>query len=139
MITLPSRPASPATASTLRAARIGDLLPPRLVERRARRIDATAFVLPGSRPIGAFLQELEAAAADFAAWDGRIAALEPDGEAMHRLVIADRYGQVYAAVDAAEASDLPDAAALEEWFRFLATACPECGVIDDPIGRSWVP
>ena len=22
---------------------------------------------------------------------------------------------------------------LSEWFRFLATACPECGVIDDPL------
>jgi hypothetical protein len=130
---------APAAASTLRAARVGDLLPPRLVGRRARRIDATAFVLPGSEPIGPYLLALEAAADGLAAWDGRVAPLQPDGEPMHRLIIADRYGQVYAAIDAAEASDLPDAEALEAWFRFLATACPECGVLDDPIGRSWVP
>ena len=35
--------------------------------------------------------------------------------------------------------DLPDAAALEEWFRFLATACPECGVIDDPVWSGPTP
>ena len=51
----------------------------------------------------------------------------------------DRYGQVYAIHDAATTEELPDADALEEWFRFLATACPECGVLDDPIGRGWVP
>jgi hypothetical protein len=28
---------------------------------------------------------------------------------------------------------------LEEWFKFLATMCPECGVLDDPIGRGWTP
>lgn len=142
MITSPPTsvvPATPATSSTVRAARVGDLLPPRLVERRARRIDATAFVAPGPGPIDAYRDALEAAAADFAAWDGRIAVLEPDGEPMHRLLIADRYGQVYAVADAADASALPDVDALEGWFRFLATACPECGVLDDPIGRNWVP
>lgn len=130
---------APAIASTLRAARVGDLLPPRLIERRARRIDATAFVLPGSGPIDAYLHALEAAADDFAAWDGRILPLQADGASTHRALIADRYGQVYAAVDAQDASALPDAAALEAWFTFLATACPECGVLDDPIGRDWVP
>ena len=29
--------------------------------------------------------------------------------------------------------------ALEEWFRFLATACPECGVIDDPVAFGPTP
>jgi hypothetical protein len=139
MMLAPSIPLAPTTASTLRAARVGDLLPPRLIERRARRIDATAFVLPGSGPSDAYLHALEAAAEDFAAWDGRIAPLEPDGEPMQRLVIADRYGQVYAVFDAEDAAVLPDAEALEAWFRFLATACPECGVLDDPIGRNWVP
>ena len=139
MILAPSTPREPATASTLRAARVGDLLPPRLIERRARRIDATAFLLPGSEPIDAYLHALEVAADDFAAWDGRVAPLEPDGEPIHRLVIADRYGQVYAAIDARDAAGLPDAEAIEGWFTFLATACPECGVLDDPIGRDWVP
>ena len=52
--------------------------------------------------------------------------------ALGRLLVLDRYGQVYAVHDADDAVDLPDADALEEWFRFLATACPECGVIDEP-------
>jgi hypothetical protein len=51
---------------------------------------------------------------------------------MHRLLIVDRYGQVYSVSNADAAADLPDADALTDWFRFLATACPECGVIDDP-------
>ena len=32
-----------------------------------------------------------------------------------------------------DAADLPDAHELAEWFRFLATACPECGVLDDAL------
>lgn len=139
MIDVPAPPADPAVAATVRAARVGDLLPPRLIERKARRIDAMAFLLPGTGSIADYQRALEAATADFGAWDGRIVALGNDGQPLHRLLIVDRYGQVYAALDAADAPDLPDAAALEEWFRFLATACPECGVLDDPIGRSWVP
>ena len=70
---------------------------------------------------------------DFAGWDGRVVVTDPDGQPMHRLAVVDRYGQVYSVTDADAATDLPDAAALTEWFRFLATACPECGVLDDPV------
>ena len=47
--------------------------------------------------------------------------------------VAATLRQVYALTDADAADDLPDADALADWFRFLATACPECGVIDDPM------
>ncbi len=127
------------TGSTLRDAQVGDLLPDAtLGQRPARRIDATAIVIPGAGGLDRYLSRLEDAATDFAAWDGRVISLPPDEANAHRVVIADRYGQVYAVVDGDE-SGLPDVSALEEWFRFLATACPECGVIDDPLGRGWVP
>lgn len=124
----------------LRRARTGDLLPPSLLDLgRARRIDATAFVVAGRGGLLAYRPRLEGARADFAAWDGRVVFADADDEPMHRIVVVDRYGQVYDAIDAPDTDSLPDAAALEEWFRFLATACPECGVVDDPLGRGWTP
>lgn len=96
-------------------------------------LDATAVLVPGTDRPSAYVDELESRAADFASWDGRVVVTDPDGEPSHRLLVADRYNQVYAVHDATDASELPDVRALEEWFRFLATACPECGVIDDPL------
>lgn len=127
-------------AALLRGAATGDLLPPATVEfGRARRLDATAFVLPGTGRIEDYVAALSGAAPAFAAWDGRIVVVEPDGATSHRVVIVDRYGQVYEATDAKSTAGLPTVAALEEWFRFLATACPECGVLDDPRPRDWTP
>lgn len=118
----------------LRAARVGDHLPPSIVDRsKARRLDATALLVPGARGAAAYVDRLESHADDFAAWDGRVVVAEPDGEATHRLVIVDRYGQVYAIHDEADADALPTPHDLEEWFRFLATACPECGVLDEAL------
>jgi hypothetical protein len=119
---------------TLRGARVGDLLPRRLVDRaRARRIDATAILVPGAGSRESRIGEWQALADEFAAWDGRLIVTEADGDPRHRLLVVDRYRQVYAVHDAADASELPDGHALAEWFRFLATACPECGVLDDPL------
>lgn len=127
-------------ATVLRRARVGDHLPPSVVDRRrARRLEATALLTPGTGSTEAYLAGLAERTDDLAAWDGRVAIVEPDGAAHHRLTIVDRYGQVYAVHDAADTDGLPDADALEEWFRFLATACPECGVIDDPLPRDWTP
>ena len=118
---------------------MADLLPDGAMSARsARRIDATAVVVPGAGGLDAYIASLDAAADAFGEWDGRLLVLPPDGEPRHRVVVVDRYGQVYAVFDG-DGEDLPDASALEEWFRFLATACPECGVIDDPVGRGWVP
>jgi hypothetical protein len=127
----------PTTAAGAREARVGDLLA--LDRARARRIDATALLVRGAEEITRYTDALAARADDFAAWDGRIVERPPDGPETHRLLILDRYGQVYAVHDAASADDLPDADALEEWFRFLATACPECGVIDDPARHGPTP
>jgi hypothetical protein len=123
-----------ATAINARQANVGDLLPPSVVDRRrVRRLEATALLLPGRQQTDAYLDSLSSRARDFEAWDGAIAVLEPDGLPDHRLLIVDRYAQVYAVHERSDAADLPDADALEEWFRFLATACPECGVIDDAL------
>lgn len=124
--------------SVARDARVGDLLPD-LARATVRRIDATALLLPGVGDTDAYRASLQARADDFAAWDGRLVVAPSDGTAAHRLLIVDRYGQVYAIHDAADAAELPDADALEEWFRFLATACPECGVIDDPVRSGPTP
>lgn len=124
----------------LRTAQVGDLLPPSTVRRGgARVLDATAMLVPGVGSIDGYTAGLAAHAPDFAAWDGRFVVTESDGRLTHRLAIVDRYGQVYSLSDAASASQLPDAAEITDWFRYLSTACPECGVIDDPIGRGWTP
>lgn len=131
---------APRNPNVLADVRVGDLLPRHLVaSSRARRIDAVALIAPGDGDLSAYARGLEAHADDFAAWDGRIAWLRADGDPKHRAVIADRYGQVYDVTAASDAADLPSSRELEEWFKFLATACPECGVIDDPLPRDWTP
>lgn len=131
---------APKNPSALADVRVGDVLPRRLIASgRARQIDAVALIVPGRVDLSAYARRLEAHADDFAAWDGRITWLEPAGDRKHRVVIADRYGQVYDVTAAADAADLPSSKELEAWFKFLATACPECGVIDDPLPRGWTP
>jgi hypothetical protein len=124
-----------ATESTVaRTARVGDILPRQLIDRpQARRLEATALLLPGPGPLEAYRSLLLARAGDFGDWDGRVIVADADGEPAHRLLVVDRYRQVYAVHDATDAGDLPDGHELTEWFRFLATACPECGVLDDPL------
>lgn len=53
------------------------------------------------------------------------------------LLVVDRYGQLYHSASAERPDQLPDASELEEWVRFLATQCPECGVIDEPGYGEW--
>ena len=118
----------------LRSAHVGDLLPTSDLGRvRARVLDATAILVPGDGSTDDYLARLASQADTFANWDGRVVVRDPDGQPLHRLAIVDRYGQVYALTDADAADDLPNADALADWFRFLDTACPECGVIDDPM------
>ena len=106
---------------------------------RVRRLEATAFLVPGSGDLAAYARQLAGRADDFSAWDGLVTSLEPDGQPEHLVAVVDRYGQVYEITATAEPAALPSPDALEEWFRFLATACPECGVLDDPTPREWVP
>lgn len=137
--TAPGDTLTPAV-SLLRGVQVGDLLPSSAVRTgRARRLEATAFVVPGHGDLAEYLRVLNARSDELAAWDGRVMVLAADGAADHRVVIVDRYGQVYDVISAPDAASLPNADALQEWFKFLATACPECGVIDDPRARDWVP
>jgi hypothetical protein len=120
--------------TALRDIRVGDRVPTRLLgPQRLRRLDATALLMPGTPAPDAYLGSLTAAAGAFAAWDGRVHVADADGEATHRLLVVDRYRQVYAVHDAAEATALPGTHELTEWFRFLSTACPECGVLDEAL------
>ena len=120
--------------SALRSVRVGDRVPSALLgPMRTRRLDATAVLIPGRGDLTGYASSLNAAAGRFAEWDGRVHVVEADGEPLHRLLVVDRYRQVYAVHDEADPGRLPDADALTEWFRFLATACPECGVPDDPL------
>ena len=126
-------------AALVRRVDVGDILPRRLLGGGSRRIEATALLQPGRRPLDAYVAHLRASTSRFADWDGVLVTLPADEEPSQRLLVVDRYGQVYEATDAADASALPNADALVEWFRFLATACPECGVLDDPTDRDWTP
>lgn len=123
----------------IREARVGDLVKAAGAGRVARGLEATAIIVPGASGLGAYADGIESRGADFAAWDGRVVVLARDGEPEHLVAIVDRYGQVYEKTSTPNVASLPDPDALEEWFKFLATACPECGVIDDPRERDWVP
>jgi hypothetical protein len=106
-----------------------------------------------------YLQSLEAAVPAFKAWDGRLIVVMPgeekgaeqaadslalvtrtNGEAEHcgvrkgedAVIIADRWGQIYHIARGQGADALPDPSQIEEWFRFIDTQCPECGVPDEP-------
>ncbi|HSK94829.1 MAG TPA: hypothetical protein VLA76_12340 [Candidatus Angelobacter sp.] len=117
--------------AALRHLRVGDRVPASALGRMpARRLAATALIIPGAGGLDAYLARLRAAQVAFDEWDGRVELAEADGEPTHRLLVVDRYRQIYAAHDG---NDLPDVGVLTEWFRFLATACPECGVPDDPL------
>ena len=55
------------------------------------------------------------------------------------LIIADRWGDVYSSQQSRSFADLPSTEQIEEWIRFLAMQCPECGVIDEPGYGEWTP
>lgn len=138
-----SLPSNQLQRSRLRSAKVSDVLPSSLVPPASGRgLESAALLLPGRGPFEAYLAELAAARSDFAEWDGRLLVAPPappDEAPAHRLLIVDRYGQVYWTGEALSADELPNAAELTEWFKFLATSCPECGVLDDPTDRDWVP
>jgi hypothetical protein len=53
------------------------------------------------------------------------------------LLIADRWGVLYDVVQTEDVDDLPDLDDIDAWLKFLATQCPECGVIDEPTSPEW--
>lgn len=69
-----------------------------------------------------------------------------DGAALRRLgvqrgkaalLIADRWGVVYDAVEADSEAELPPESETVEWAKYLSTQCPECGVPDEPGPGEW--
>ena len=53
------------------------------------------------------------------------------------VFIADRWGQVYDRTLVGRSHGFPTIEDVTAWFRFLATQCPECGVIDEPGRGEW--
>lgn len=124
---------------------------------------ARAFVLPrpgyhywAGRPIVLIPGSPEAAARAAAALGlpgededpsgGRRVLVDVDGALRRRwripaadaaVIIADRWGEVYAAMTGSDPGELPGPDAVDEWLRFLSTQCPECGVIDEPGPGEW--
>jgi hypothetical protein len=96
------------------------------------------LVLHGDLRLARRLRELASAAltvlVDPQAETHRQSGVDPAHAA---LLIVDRYGQIYDAVEAARPDDLPSLADIQEWTKFLATQCPECGVIDEPGHGEW--
>lgn len=101
-----------------------------------------------------YLQTLEAAQEQMADWDGRVLVVvpengdaaaslqtdfpvlaDPDGKVAQRcglagggaMVIADQWGEVFFVAEGGEGvHELPAAAEVVEWLRFMAIQCPEC-------------
>ena len=98
-----------------------------------------------------YLGELVRAAPDFADWGGRVVVIVPGSVAdatdlraalslpftvvsetpgTHLLdragvIIADRFGQIFAVDDAGTEHALPPPREVEEWLKFIGTQCPE--------------
>jgi len=135
-----SLPSARLVSSRLRTARVGEVLPSSVVVPASRRgVESAAVLLPGAGSLDDYVAGLESAETEFREWDGRVVIEPRDGLPKHRLLIVDRYGQVYWTGEADAADGLLPPDELREWFKFLATACPECGVLDDPTDRDWVP
>jgi hypothetical protein len=104
----------------------------------------------GCEICAAYAGVLAAERPSFHAWDGRLVLALPAGDpgagprgagaaaapppaatvpdtfgGAPRIIIADRFGQIYHLEDAGPAHALPEPRALEEWLRFIATQCPE--------------
>lgn len=100
------------------------------------RREAVAVLVrhPGCEACDAHLDDLRGSAKDFALWDGAVVTIEGADRAGH--LIADRYGEIYE-VETADDHRLPTADELIEWFRYLSTQCPECGVLDESGAGAW--
>jgi hypothetical protein len=106
-------------------------------------------------PCADYARELGKARSAFASWDGRVIIARPDvpgepaepggpqepggpAEPAHgvptipdrfggapRIIVADRFGDIFHVDDGGTGHRLPEPRALEDWLRFLATQCPE--------------
>lgn len=51
-----------------------------------------------------------------------------------RIVVADRWGQVWQTAAAGDDHSLLDVADVVETTKFMAPQCPECETLDQPVG-----
>ena len=106
-----------------------------------------------------YIAQLEAHLSEFRAWDTRLivitekesiesgletASTSPEkwhtlgiAAGKSALIIADRWGEVYFAQQTETFADMLSPEQVEEWVRYLATQCPECGVIDESGRGEW--
>jgi hypothetical protein len=87
--------------------------------------------IPGGRDEGGFAEysrQLTERAADIAATETAIVITGAGIAGVPRpgVVMADRWGEIAFAVEAARASDLPVVDEILEWLRFVQHKCPEC-------------
>lgn len=53
------------------------------------------------------------------------------------VFIADRYGEIFHAAAVNSAARLPDPDTIQDWVKYLATQCAECGVPDESGYGEW--
>jgi hypothetical protein len=95
-------------------------------------------VVPGSRDeVRALAVLTEGKIATLADPEGRAAAALGVPPSRAVLIVADRWGEVYHVEEVAQPEELSPVAEIEEWAKFLATQCPECGVIDESGHGEW--
>ncbi len=94
-----------------------------------------------------YLDELEPLSGEFSLWEGRLLVVNPEGQLRYRtpafglqvrdpesrlttpgaayLLVADRYGQVWAVTSAGSSHAFPSPREITEWLKYLGTLCPE--------------
>ena len=95
---------------------------PRILEEQAKVIAVARLELPQAKALQARLALPYTLLADT---DGALTARmlgEPD---LAALVIADRYGEVYAVESAPNAPQLPSTRTALEWLQYIQVQCPE--------------
>jgi hypothetical protein len=91
--------------------------------------DALLLVsLPDDAPARAYADRLDRRRADVIAHEARYVLTHDvvPGVPQPGLVIADRWGEIYAVFDGPSASDLLAAEDVIEWLRYVHHECPEC-------------
>lgn len=76
----------------------------------------------GCEVCGAYLERVRGSRAEFDVWGARCV-LRRGGDSPY-VVVADRYGHVFYAVEAS-GHQFPAPRELEEWVKYLGTLCPE--------------
>jgi hypothetical protein len=82
----------------------------------------------GDAQTRAYAERLDRCRADVAAHDTQYVLTHEavSGVPHPGVLIADRWGEIYAVFDGTSASDLPAADEIVEWLRYIHYECPEC-------------